>query len=72
MRHEFPTGERVTAEPPSPVAAIELTGVGLSFRSARLKREIVALDDINLSVPDRLFVSPVSYTHLTLPTIYSV
>jgi NitT/TauT family transport system ATP-binding protein len=56
VRHDYPTGERVTAEPPSPVA-IELTGVGLSFRSARLKREIVALNDINLSVPDRLFVS---------------
>lgn len=29
----------------------------MSFRSARLKQEIVALRDINLSVPDRLFVS---------------
>ncbi|WP_332692657.1 ABC transporter ATP-binding protein [Devosia sp.] len=42
---------------PSPVAAIDLRGVGVSFRSARLKQEIVALKDINLSVPDGLFVS---------------
>jgi NitT/TauT family transport system ATP-binding protein len=57
VRHDSTTGERVSGQLSSPVAAIELKGVGLSFRSARLKREIVALNDINLAVPDRLFVS---------------
>ena len=50
-------GERVSSQPPSPVAAIDLKGVGLSFRSARHKEEIVALRDINLEVPHGLFVS---------------
>ncbi|ODT67060.1 MAG: ABC transporter ATP-binding protein [Pelagibacterium sp. SCN 63-23] len=34
-----------------------MSGVGVSFRSARLKQEIVALHDVNLTVPDGLFVS---------------
>lgn len=37
--------------------AVELEGVTVAFRSARLKEEIVALRDIDLAVPDRLFVS---------------
>lgn len=57
MKHDYSTGERVSVQSSSPVAAIELKGVGLSFTSARLKSEIVALNDINLEVPDRLFVS---------------
>ena len=49
MRHEHSTGERVRSADRLPaVAAIELEGVGVSFRSARLKSEIVALNDINL------------------------
>jgi NitT/TauT family transport system ATP-binding protein len=50
-------GDRVLEQAPSPVAAIALKDVGMSFTSARLKQEIVALKDINLSVPDKLFVS---------------
>ena len=46
----------MTDQPP-PSVAIDLKGVGVSFRSARLKQEIVALRDINLTVPDGLFVS---------------
>ena len=57
MRQRYKTGERVSDQPPSPVAAIDLKGVGVSFRSARHKQEIVALRDINLEVPDGLFVS---------------
>jgi NitT/TauT family transport system ATP-binding protein len=57
MKHDYSTGERVSEQSPSPVGDIELKSVGLSFRSARLKREIVALKDINLVVPDGLFVS---------------
>jgi NitT/TauT family transport system ATP-binding protein len=57
-RDDDPTGERVLDQSASsPVAAIDLKDVGMSFRSARLKQEIVALRDINLAVPDRLFVS---------------
>lgn len=41
----------------APEPAIAIKGVGLSFQSARLKQEIVALKDINLDVPDGLFVS---------------
>ena len=41
----------------APEPAIAIEGVGLSFQSARLKQEIVALKDINLDVPDGLFVS---------------
>ncbi len=51
------TGERILDQSSSPVAAIELENVTMSFRSARLKQEVVALRDINLAVPDRLFVS---------------
>src|SRR5690606_39461024 len=47
----------VSVQAVSPVAAIDLQGVGISFRSARLKQEIAALRDIDLTVPDRLFVS---------------
>ena len=50
-------GDRVLDQASSPVAAIALQGVGVSFKSARLKQEIVALNDINLQVPDKLFVS---------------
>ncbi len=57
MRQQDSTGERVSDQPTSPVAAIDLKGVGVAFRSARLKQEIVALRDINLQVPDGLFVS---------------
>jgi NitT/TauT family transport system ATP-binding protein len=49
--------ERVQERLSAPVAAIDLKGVGLSFQSARLKQEIVALKDINLEVPAGLFVS---------------
>ena len=56
-QHELATGERVFDQPTSPVAAIDLKGVGMSFRSARHKAEIVALRDIDLTVPDGLFVS---------------
>jgi len=41
----------------SPTAAIALKGVGLSFRSARRKEEVVALSGIDLEVPQGLFVS---------------
>jgi NitT/TauT family transport system ATP-binding protein len=57
VRHDLATGERVSDQASSPVTAIDLKGVGLGFTSARLKQEIVALDDINLEVPDGLFVS---------------
>jgi NitT/TauT family transport system ATP-binding protein len=57
VRQQDSTGERVSEQPTSPVAAIDLKGVGVSFRSARLKQEVVALRDIDLEVPDGLFVS---------------
>ena len=57
MRHDLATGERVSDQSSSPVPAIDLKGVGLAFKSARHKEEIVALNDINLEVPDGLFVS---------------
>ena len=57
MRQLDSTGERVSEQPTSPVAAIDLKGVGVSFRSARLTQEVVALRDIDLEVPDGLFVS---------------
>lgn len=50
-------GDSVSIQSVSPIAAIELDDVGISFRSARLKQEIAALRNIDLSVPDRLFVS---------------
>ena len=56
-QQQHSTGERVSSQLPSPVAAIDLKGVGVSFRSARLNEEVVALRDINLEVPDGLFVS---------------
>jgi len=52
-----PTEGRFPDQSPSAVAAIDLQNVSMAFRSARLKQEIVALQDINLAVPDRLFVS---------------
>ena len=50
-------GDRVPGQSSSPLAAIALRDVGISFRSARLNEEIVALRNIDLEVPDRLFVS---------------
>lgn len=50
-------GERVSGPSSFPTAAIDLKGVGLAFRSARRKQETVALDGIDLEVPDGLFVS---------------
>ncbi len=50
-------GERVLDQSSAPAAAIELRDVTIAFRSARLKQEIVALRDVNLAVPDKLFVS---------------
>lgn len=49
-------GAQIPDQSSSP-AAVELKGVSVSFRSARLKEEIVALRDINLAVPERRFVS---------------
>jgi NitT/TauT family transport system ATP-binding protein len=55
----WPSRQRKQADEPSspPVAAIELDGVTHSYRSARLKQEIVSLRDVSLRVPDRRFVS---------------
>jgi NitT/TauT family transport system ATP-binding protein len=50
-------GDRVLVQSPAPIPAIDLKNVGLSFESARLKQQIVALKDINLEVPDGLFMS---------------
>jgi NitT/TauT family transport system ATP-binding protein len=49
--------DRVTPQSVSPVPAIRLEGVGVTFRSARLKQDVVALQGIDLAVPDQLFVS---------------
>jgi NitT/TauT family transport system ATP-binding protein len=49
-------GDSVLDQPVSPIA-IDLKGVSIAFRSARLKQEIAALRHIDLSVPDQLFVS---------------
>ena len=42
---------------------IELRGVDKSFEDTR------ALEGIDLSISNGEFLTPVSYTHLTLPTI---
>ena len=52
-------GDSVPGQPASsgsPIA-IDLKGVSVTFRSARLKQEIVALHDIDLAVDEGLFVS---------------
>jgi NitT/TauT family transport system ATP-binding protein len=52
-------GDSVLDQPASPASpiAIDLKGVSVAFRSARLKQEIVALRDIDLAVKEGHFVS---------------
>lgn len=49
--------EHVLNQSASAIPAIALQSVGMSFRSTHLKDDVVALREINLEVPDSLFVS---------------
>ena len=49
------------------MGAIQINSVGKIYPNGTR-----ALEDVNIEINDGEFVVPVSYTHLTLPTIYSV
>ena len=57
---------------PSGVSA-SVSGQTIEVKGPKGTRSFTATDDITILVEDNLIrIDPVSYTHLTLPTIYSV
>ena len=57
MISDHPETGRTDNRPPVTGPAISLDRVGVSFRSARHKSEIVALKDVSLEVPEGMFVA---------------
>lgn len=57
MTSDQPGARRTDPRSSAPGPSISLDRVGLSFRSARLKSEIVALKDVSLEVPEGMFVA---------------